>query len=373
MRIAINTRFLLPHKMEGFGWYTYEIVSRIVKNHPEHEFYFFFDRPFDPKFIFSDNVTPVVLKPQARHPFLFYIWFEFSVKKALKKHKIDLFFSPDGYLSLSSDVKQVATIHDINFEHNPEDLNWLSSKYYRKFFPKFAKKAAHILTVSDYSKEDVKSTYHIDEAKITAVWNGASSVFKPVSEEAKVETRLKYAQGKEYFLFVGALSPRKNLKRLLIAFENFKERNPENTTQFVIVGEELWKNANDEVAVSDAIKQQIHFTGHLSIEELSNVMASASVFTFIPYFEGFGIPLVEAMRCGTPILAGDRTSLPEVANNAALYCNPFDTDDIALKLEQIANDAQLRKTLSEKGLERAKLFSWEQSAEKVWDVLTSVF
>ena len=99
MRIAINTRFLLPTKMEGFGWYAYEVVSRIVKNHPEHEFIFFFDRKFDEKFVFADNVTPVVIHPQARHPFLFYIWFEFSIKRALKKYKADIFLSPDGYLS----------------------------------------------------------------------------------------------------------------------------------------------------------------------------------------------------------------------------------------------------------------------------------
>ena len=142
MRIGINTRFLLPHKMEGFGWYTYEVVKRLVENHPEHEFIFFFDRPYDSNFIFGENVTPVVLFPQARHPFLFYWWFEFSIPKALKEHKCDLFFSPDGYLSLKTSVPQIGVIHDINFEHNPKDLKWLMRKYYQRYFPKFAKKSS---------------------------------------------------------------------------------------------------------------------------------------------------------------------------------------------------------------------------------------
>ena len=369
MRIAINTRFLLPQKMEGFGWYTYEIVRRIVKNHPEHEFFFFFDRPFDNKFIFAENVTAIILNPPARHPFLFYIWFENSVRKALKKHNIDLFFSPDGYLSLKSDVKQINVIHDINFEHNPEDLTWISQKYYRRFFPKFAKKAEHILTVSEYSKNDIIQTYGVDSSKITSVWNGASDTFQPIKEEDKIAVRLKYSAEKEYFLFVGALSPRKNLKRLIQAFEIFKKNSFSSDIQLLIVGEELWKKANHGIDIDESIKTQIHFTGHIPLEELAKIMASAKLFTYVPYFEGFGIPLVEAMKCGTPILSGDRTSLPEVAGNAAVYCDPFNVDDIAEKMIDLSENPKLLAKLSQKGLERSKSFSWDISAEKVWEVI----
>ncbi len=372
MKIAINTRFLLSHKMEGFGWYTYEIVRRIVKNHPEHQFFFFFDRPFDEKFIFSENVTPVVLSPQARHPFLFYIWFEISVAKALNKYEIDLFFSPDGYLSLNSEVKQICTIHDINFEHNPEDLTWLVRKYYRYFFPKFARKSEHILTVSEYSKKDIIETYGIPEKKVTAVWNGASDVFQPLQNKDKRQVRENYANGKEYFLFVGALSPRKNLKRLIQAFTLFKKRNSNSDIQLVIVGEELWKKSNHGIKINDSVKNQIHFTGHIPLVELAKVIGSAKLFTYVPYFEGFGIPLVEAMKCGTPILSGDRTSLPEVAGDAGIYCDPYDAEDIANKMQMIIKDDSLLNSLSQKGLQRCKEFSWDIAAEKVWKVIESL-
>ena len=370
MRIGINTRFLLSNKMEGFGWYTFEIVRRIVKNHPEHDFVFFFDRPYDKKFVFADNVTPVVLSPQARHPILFYIWFELSIKKALKKHKIDLFFSPDGHLSLSSKVDQIAVIHDINFEHNPKDVKWLQRKYYHYFFPKFARKAKHILTVSEYSKNDISKTYNINQSKITSVWNGASELFQPLLNKSSVE--LKFADGKPYFLFVGALSPRKNLKRLIEAFEIFKTTHSTSEHQLVIVGNELWKNSNSDILISESIKKQIHFTGHVALEELVQIMGAASVFTYVPYFEGFGIPLVEAMKCGTPILSGDKTSLPEVAGDAALYCDPLNVSQIAEKLAEIALDTEMQNALSKKGLERGKMFSWDKSAKETWEVIESV-
>jgi len=171
--------------MEGFGWYTYEICRRITEQHPEHEFYFFFDRPFEKKFVFGANVIPVVISPPARHPFLFIYWFEIGIRSALKKYKIDLFFSPDGYLSLGSKVPQVGVIHDINFEHFPKDLPFSARAYLRYFFPKFAAKASHIITVSNYSKEDISRTYDINSEKITAIWNGVSNVFRPLAEKEK--------------------------------------------------------------------------------------------------------------------------------------------------------------------------------------------
>ena len=372
MRIAINTRFLLSSKMEGFGWYTYEIVKRLVENHPEHEFIFFFDRKYDEKFIFGDNVTPVVLSPQARHPILFKIWFDVAVRKALKKHKADLFFSPDGFLSLKSDVKQVNVIHDINFEHNPEDLPKGARNYLQKYFPKFAQKSEHIITVSEYSKQDICKTYSIPEEKITVSWNGASEVFKPISEQQRSTLETKYADGNPYLLFVGALHPRKNVHRLIQAFEQMKCLDSDNPYKLIIVGEELFSKSSGEFTISEELRKHIRFTGHLKLEELALLMGGASVFTFVPYFEGFGIPLVEAMRCGTPILSGNRTSLPEVAGDAALYCDPFSVDDISEKLIAICGDEQLRNELSTKGLKRSELFSWDTSAENVWNVLVEV-
>lgn len=354
--------------MEGFGWYTYEVSKRLVEQHPEHEFFFFFDRPCDKRFIFGKNVTPVVIPPPARHPVLFYFWFEWSVKKALKTHKIDLFFSPDGYLSLKSNVKQVGVIHDLNFEHYPNDVPKTPLRYLKKYFPKFARKAEHIITVSEFSKQDIVKTYRIDPDKVTAIWNGASSAFKPLSEEVKQKIRDQYTNGNDYFLFVGALHPRKNLIRLVQAFELFKQKTG-SQTKLLIVGEMLWKNKVFQEAISSENHSEIKFTGHLSLEELTLVTGSAKLLTFVPYFEGFGIPLVEAMKCGTPVLSGNLTSLPEVGGDAAEYCNPFDVQEIAEKMIDLDNNPSRLKELSELGLERSGQFSWDKCAGEVSKVL----
>jgi len=369
MRIGVNTRFLLPTKMEGFGWYTYEIAKRLVENHPEHEFYFFFDRPYDQKFIFGDNVTPVILGPQARHPILFKIWFNRSVTKALKKYDIDVFFSPDGYLSLKTDIPQIGVIHDLNFEHHPEDIPKAARKYLRSYFPKFAEKATHIITVSDYSKQDIIKTYGVEPSKVSAFWNGVSEHFQPISNEAQSETRSKFSGGNEFFLFVGALHPRKNIKRLVEAYQRYLDGNPDAQEDLVIVGTLLWKQLKESMDVPESLQHRVHFVGHASRDELAAIMASAKVFTFVPYFEGFGIPLLEAMQSGTPVLSGNLTSLPEVGGDAVVYCNPMDVNEISIKLGELSNNEALRAELSAKGIDRSKQFSWNKAAEGVWSVL----
>jgi glycosyltransferase involved in cell wall biosynthesis len=366
MNVAINTRFLLQGKMEGFGWYTYEISKRLVQNHPEHTFYFFFDRPFDKSFVFENNVVPVVLSPPARHPILFFIWFEWSVRAALKKHKIDIFFSPDGYLSLGSKVRQVGTIHDINFEHNPEDIPLVPRTYLRKYFPKFAKKAHKLITVSDYSKSDIIQTYGVPDEKVYKIWNGASEEFKALSDGDIQLQREELSAGQPYFLFVGSLHPRKNVHRLLEAYKKYLAQ-AESPWKLIIVGEALWRQI--DVDITQVERANIIFTGRLDLDRLTKVMGAAGAFTYVPYFEGFGIPLVEAMRCGIPILAAETTALPEVAGDAAIYCDPFDEYQITKGLLKLSSNVGLRAELGLIGLQRAKQFSWDKAALEVAKVL----
>jgi glycosyltransferase involved in cell wall biosynthesis len=369
MRIAINTRFLLSHKMEGFGWFTFETTKRMVLNHPEHTFYLFFDRAFDQKFVFAPNVVPVVLNPPARHPFLFIIWFEIAVRFALKKHKIDLFVSPDGYLSLGSKTPQIAVIHDLNFVHNPLDVPFLTRKYLNFFFPKFAQKAKRIFTVSEYSKQDIVQSYRISSSKIDVGHNGASTLFMPHTEEENAKTRIKYAQGEQYILHVGALHKRKNVQRLIAAFEKAViEQN--RAEKLVIVGAVLFKSQNEIfTTLGEKAKDKILFVGHLQQEELVKVMAAAKIFAYIPYFEGFGIPLVEAMRCGTTVLSGNLTSLPEVGKDAVHYCDPLSIADVSENLTFLLENDLRRKELSQKGMDRANDFSWDKSAAALWNTI----
>ena len=178
LKIAVNTRLLLKDRLEGIGWFTKESLERICKAHPEHEFLFIFDRSYDESFIFAPNVSGHVLAPQARHPLLFKLYFNWSIPYFLKKHDVDLFVSPDGFLSLRTDLPQIAVIHDINFEHFPKALPPHITRYYKSYFPRFAKKADRIVTVSEYSKKDISQCYGIDEGKIDVVYNGASDLYR---------------------------------------------------------------------------------------------------------------------------------------------------------------------------------------------------
>jgi glycosyltransferase involved in cell wall biosynthesis len=363
--IGINARNILGSKMEGFGNYSYELVRRITKNHPEQRFVLFFDRAVDPKFEFTSNVQTVVLFPPTRHPLLWILWFEWSLKRALKKYRVDVLWSPDGFCSLRSSVPQIATIHDLNFEHYPQDLPWLVSRYFRFFFPKFARKAKRILTVSNFSKADIVQTYGISNKKISVVYNGISDEFRVSTSEEITETRGQFSNGKPYFLFVGSLHPRKNVQRLVQAFAKFSLENSE--IDLVIVGNAMWRQ--EVFQLTDETKKRVHFLGHLTTNELSRVTGAAFALSYVPYFEGFGIPLVEAMRCGIPIVSADTSCLPEIAGDAAIYCNPFSVEDITEQLHTLSNDSELHEKLTEHALTRSTLFSWDKAAEEVWEVL----
>jgi glycosyltransferase involved in cell wall biosynthesis len=365
MRIAVNTRLLLPGKLEGIGWFAHETLRRIVAAHPEHEFIYFFDRPYAGQFIHGPNVTPVVLPPPTRHPLLYRIWFDLMLPRALRVHRADAFLSPDGYLSLRTEVPQLAVIHDLNFEHFPKDLPRAYSRYYRSFFPRFAKKAARIVTVSEFSKQDIVKTYGILPGKIDVVYNGIGPVFAPLLPEERGASRKRLTDGLPYFVCVGSLHPRKNIARLLEAFDRFAEGHAD--ARLVIVGEAFWWDKRMKAAwkvMRHADK--VVFTGRLEQAELHRVLADALALVFVSYFEGFGIPVAEAMRCGVPVIAANATSLPEVAGEAAVYCDPFDTGDIARAMEQLWNDAPLRARLSEAGMERSARYDWDRTAAGLW-------
>ncbi|MEE4259278.1 MAG: glycosyltransferase family 1 protein [Bacteroidales bacterium] len=366
MKIAVNTRLLLKNKLEGIGWFMFETLRRIVRDHPEHTFYFIFDRKYDEKFIFANNVIPVVIGPPARHVSLFYIWFEYAIPHALKKIKPDVFVSPDAYNSLRSPFKSLIVIHDLNFEHYPEKMPWLIRKYYRYFTPLFARKADRIATVSEFSKNDIVKQYSIDPTKIDVVYNGVNKDYIPVNENIKLEIKEKYTGGSDFFVYVGALIDRKNLDNLFKAFDMFK-KSAANDIKLLIVGSKMWHNKELELTYeSMQFKADVIFTGRLPIEELCRATASAMVMTYVSYFEGFGIPILEAFAAGVPVITSNVTSMPEVAGDAAILVDPFDVEEISSAMKNIAENESLRENLIQKGFQRCKAFSWDVSAQNLW-------
>jgi glycosyltransferase involved in cell wall biosynthesis len=372
MKIAVNTRLLLKNRLEGIGWFMYETLQRITRQHPEHEFYFIFDREYDNSFIFSDNVHPVVAFPPARHPFLFYIWFEHTIPRVLKRIGADLFISPDGYLSLRSKVKSHVVMHDLNFEHYPKDLPCLASRHYRYYFPRYALKADRIATVSEFSKADIIAQYKVPSEKIDVVFNGASEAFRILKDSEKEKIREKYTSGRPYFIFVSALSPRKNIVNLFNAFDQLKQSDNLGI-KLLVVGEKMyWTNEIRNAYIKMKARDHVVFTGRLDFTELTQVVASALALTYVSYFEGFGIPIVEAFYAGTPVITSNVASMPEVAGDAALLVDPFSVESIFQAMQQMKNDENLRQSLIAKGSARAKMFTWQRSANLLWSSIQKV-
>ena len=367
MNIAVNTRLLIQNRLEGIGWFTFESLKRITTQHPEHHFFFIFDREYDPRFIFSDNVTPVIQYPQARHPVLYYTWFELVIPKLLEKLKPDLFFSPDGFLSLKTPVKSMTVFHDLNFEHYPQDIPFWTRRYYRQYFPKYAAKAVRIATVSEFSKADIVKQYKVDPGKVDVVYDGANDAYHPLTLAEKEAVREDFTAGAPYFIFIGSLHPRKNLANLFRAFDLFKKSNPSDV-KLLIAGAKKWWTRDIDTAFNRMVfSDDVIFTGRLDVDELVGVLGSAIALTYVSYFEGFGIPIVEAFRCDVPVITSNVTSMPEVAGDAALLVDPFDPESIAEALYKAYQYERIREDLVIRGRRRKDLFSWQQTADRLWE------
>lgn len=354
-------------KLEGIGWFTYQTLERMVHQHPEHDFFFFFDRPYDESFVFSTNVTPVVVPPQARHPILFSLWFDWTLPYVLKKYKIDVFLSPDGYCSLRTTVPTCLVIHDLAFEHYPEHFQFSHRHYWKFFQPRFARKARRIVTVSEFSKQDIVSHYGTDAAKIDVACNGAHDAYRPLRWDEKEAVKKQYADGCEYFVFAGALHPRKNILNLLKAFVAFKKMQ-RSDMKLVIVGRFAWKYDEVlEMKESMPFKDDVKWVGYMDVDQLSKVTGAAYAMVYPSIFEGFGIPILEALKCDVPAIVSNTSSMPEVAGDAGLQADPLSVDDIADKMQQLYKDENLRARLIAAAPAQVKKFTWEKAANVLWD------
>ncbi len=367
MDIAVNTRLLLSHRMEGVARYIYETTKRLVLNHPEDRFHFFFDRPYDKQFIFAENVEPHILSPPARHPILWYLWFERAIPRYLDKYKIDVFYSGDMYLSMRSKVPTLMVTHDLNYLHYPRGIRWSHLKYYQHYMPRFHHRADHLIAVSHATKKDVVHQYGLSEEKISVAYNSCPSGFRKFTESEKEEARRIHTGGSPYFVYVGSVHPRKNVDRLILAFDHFKSKYG-TEHKLVIYGRMAWKTE----AVSVALDQINHKDDvvFLSNKEalVQSVMASAEALCYISLFEGFGIPIVEAYASGVPVITSNVSSMPEVAGEGALIVDPNDTEDISQAMHKII-DRGTKERLISKGTEQLAKFSWEESAQHIYEQL----
>ncbi len=358
MKIAVNTRWLLKDKLEGTGWFTHSLMKRIVKDHPDVEFHFIFDRKPDPSFKYGDNVKLHRVLPPARHPRLWSIWNHFSVPRRLRRIKPDLYFSPDGMGTKGWKGKQLLAVHDLNFEHHPEWFPKSVAEWFQKHMVEYARAADRIVCVSKTTIADVNRTWGIHTSKLDVVYNAPQSNFHPMPD-AQVDLPCE-----KYFLCVGAINPRKNLATAVRGFTKYRLAGGES--DLVIVGKHMHADEELERVLEESpYTDHIHFVGRRHGDELNGIMSRSSALLFPSLFEGFGIPIVEAMAAGTPVISSNASCMPEIAGNAALLLTPKDPDQWAVEMMKI-EDPEVREEWVNKGIKRAKFFNWDNSAERLW-------
>src|SRR5437588_2422250 len=259
----------------------------------------------------------------------------------------------------------VATIHDLSFEHLPETFNRRSRAQLRLTVRRTARKAAQILTLSEFSRRDIVDTYRIAPDRVSVTPAAAPSHFKPIEDETELrKIREIYGIERDYILSVSSIQPRKNLIRLIEAYSCLRGLRPEGKLpQLILVGKRGWlDNETFRAAQRHSANNDIAFTGYVAENDLSALYSGATCFVYPSFFEGFGLPVLEAMQCGAPVIAGNRTSIPEVVGDAALFFDPFDTTALAQAISKMIDNSDFRSEMRVKGLARAREVDWKQTA-----------
>lgn len=289
-----------------------------------------------------------------------------TLSRELRKNPVDVLhvqFTAPPF----SPCPVVVSIHDLSFEHLPETFKFRSRTQLRLTVRRSARKAAHVIALSEHARADIIDTYGLEPDRISVIPLAAPAHFAPVTDEKELQrVRQTYGIEGDYILSVGSIQPRKNLRRLIAAYSNLREARPEGKLpQLVVVGKRAWLYEETLRAIRELeLSRSIILTGYVPESDLPALYSGAKCFVYLSYFEGFGLPPLEAMKCGTPVIVGNRTSLPEVVGDAGLLVDPFSVNDIAAAIERVVADVDLQSKLRVKGIERARLFDWRETARQ---------
>ncbi len=359
LRIGLDGTPLLGQR-SGVGNYTGRLLAALIRENPEWEFLLYSNRPLEKLEPALRRVTPVYSRFSSRRLF----WMHCLLPATIRRSRPQLCHFPNSMAPLWQKSPFVLTIHDASLflygrYHPPARL--LSIRF---ALPLLARRAEAIITVSHSARDDLIRTLQLPPEKVHVIYEAAASSFRPVTDRACLDAlRRKYDLPEEFLLFVGTLEPRKNLRRLVRALQRIRREGYQQP--LVLVGADGWKLADLHAEIERlGLKNAVRFTGYVPAEELPGLFSLATLFVFPSLYEGFGLPPLEAMACGTPVLTSNSTSLAEIYGGGAYLVNPRDEEELAAALMELLDDEELRRHLGQRGRRHAQQFSWARAARK---------
>lgn len=375
MRVGILAHLLSfapGYRQAGVSRYIEFLLADLPRVAPDEEFHVF----AGPDAAHGRDQLPRELRwslsrlPTERPPVRI-LWEQVAGPVALGRQRIDVAHAPVNVAPLLTRVPTVVTVHDLAFRIYPEQYPAAKRRYLDAMTRRSVRRAARVIAVSENTRQDVIRLYGVPPERVVVVPNGVPSDLAPVDDRAALQAlRDRHGLPEEFILFVGTLQPRKNLVGLLRAFGRLRDR---VQAPLVVVGAPGWQYQPifDE-AQALGVADRVVFAGYAAPEELRLWYSAATVFIYPSLYEGFGLPVLEAMACGAPVITSSTSSLPEVVGDAALLVDPTDLDAIAGSLERVLREPQLRRTLRQRGLARAREFGWERTARETVAVYRAV-
>ena len=365
MRIGVDLSVIQSTK-SGVDWYTYYILKEMIGLlEPDDHLYLFSNHEtgFDHEVKGRPQVTLVQSRFRYQEP-----WRQLLLPLLLKKYEIDVCFFTNFVLSMAAPCPMVLTIHDLSFKLFPRTHALRNVLWARSLVPASIRRSWRIISPSNNTKLDLLRLMNVSNGKVEVVHEGVSSQFSPAANAGDKEALAHYGIAKPYLLFVGTLEPRKNLNVLIKSFDKISDSMPD--VHLVLAGRRGWmaQSIFDELERRDLLGRA-HITGYVKDEYLPALYRQAAALIYPSLYEGFGLPPLEAMASGTPVIVSQGSSLPEVVGDAGIYTNPLDVKELAGAMERLLGDDALAASLSAKGLERAAQFSWKSAAEKTLDIL----
>lgn len=368
MNIAIDIR-AVGKKRTGDEVYTLELIKGLMKLEIGHNFYLFTDTEdwYQVSVLknLPNNWRVITLLPQSK-----LIWTEYLLPKACHQYNIDLlhiqYIAP--LFGLPQYTKMLNTIHDISWKFVPQHIKFLDKFLLNILIPKSIQKSDAIITVSKHSKYAIQNIFGTDLNKMHSIYNGGyiESVPTVISTSQKVRMALK----EDYILYLGSLQPRKNIPSALQAFAKYSKSHSDSKLKFIIAG---GKGYNYDTQIEEVIdiynlQDKVIFVGFITNEEKILLLKQAKAFIYLSLYEGFGIPLIEAMSLNTPVISSNLSCLPEVVDNAGILVDPYDIEAITEAITTLIHNPLIAKEYKEKGIERAKIFTWTQMVQKTYNV-----